>query len=231
MNIKEVIQEFFFVGADSALHYFYLGGNGAWAHDGSSFGKVHGDISAVFESQRNHSGVFYKGENDYVNYSYLGGNGAWAHDRSSFNNGGKCQGAISAVFEPQRKHSAVFFHGGDDYVQYFYLGGNGAWAHNGSSFKKEKVVGDISAVFNKAHNHSAVMYMGENGNQVLYSVPSGSWQCDNNSFDAHKCSGRIGMAYAEQRKQIESYCEGSGCGSYYYSNGSKFCCDDSTFKH
>jgi len=74
------------------------------------------------------------------------------------------------------------------------------------------------------------MYMGESGYQVLYHVPNGSWNCVT-SFDAHKCGGRIGITYAEQRSHIESYCEGSGCGSYYYWNGSKFHCDDQTYKH
>jgi len=97
--------------------------------------------------------------------------------------------------------------------------------------KKERVEGDVSAVFNHNQNHSAVMFMGESGHQVFYHVPSGSWACDDNSFAKHKCHGRISIAYAQQRKEIETFCENSGCGSYYYSNGSKFVCDDSTFKH
>ena len=54
--------EMFVKGRDGYLSFYFLE-NGKWQIDNSSFraAKVHGEVCAVFETQRNHSAVFFTG--------------------------------------------------------------------------------------------------------------------------------------------------------------------------
>jgi len=132
---KEIIQLFFFRGGDDLLHYFYLGGNGAWAHDGTTFkegGRVDGDIKSVYNKEQKHANVMFMGENGHQVYYYIKDD-AWHCDKSSFDKH-KCNGRIAICFSEQRKHVETYCECGEC-GSYYYLGENGSWSNDDTTFK------------------------------------------------------------------------------------------------
>jgi hypothetical protein len=149
----------------------YLGGNGAWAHDGSSFpSKVHGSISAVYEPQRSHSAVFWHGADDYVHYMYLGGNGAWAHDGSSLTSE-KVVGDIASAFSVAENHSVVAFCGASGYIQMYHVP-SGSWQLESNFSKNQKVNGRISLCYATQRKHIEIFT--ENNSTGSYYYHNGS---------------------------------------------------------
>ena len=141
----------------------------------------HGDISAIFEHNRNHSAVFFVNVEGYLSYCYF--DKKWKFD--VFKNIGMISGRISSVFETNRFHSAVFCLTTDSL--YYIYKENEIWKTESSIFKNYPCKGDISAVFHRKYSKSSVFYEGKDGyihywimtnsnpihKILLYSRPSG----------------------------------------------------------
>jgi hypothetical protein len=98
----------FFVGLDGTLKYFFIKENTWTEYKDSLSIKCYGDISAVYDNQKNLSSVFYQGEDYFLHYLYYN-NDKWNHDGDSFQKAGKLRGSISALYEENRKNPGILF--------------------------------------------------------------------------------------------------------------------------
>jgi hypothetical protein len=204
--------------------------SGAWTHDGESFKAEMSDgaISAVFNTQRNHTETFIKGVDNYLHYFYVE-NGAWHHDGESFKVA-SVTSKMRAVFSPQRKSSEVFVKGADGYLHYFYME-NGAWRHDAESFKAAKVTEAISAVFSPQRKSSEVFIKGADGYLHYFYMENGAWCHDAESFKAVKVAGEISAVFAVQRNHSEVFFRGEdGYLHYFYADKGAWRHDGESFK-
>eukprot|EP01080_Neovahlkampfia_damariscottae_P001767 gene1767-536_t len=210
------------------LTYYFYGEDNSIVKDNISLPECKGDISVVWEKQRDHIGIFYEGKNGFLSYSYWN-NEKWNHsNENAFMESGKIGGRICAVYEPQRNHPACFFVGDDGSIHYWYVR-DGIWKHDCKSFEV-KCHGDLSVVYEKHKNHSAIFYEGPD-NQLVYYYVDKVWKYEKKIFEHHKVGGAISALYNEKRKHSEVYYSGRNAKlNYWYNLNGVWTVDNFSFK-
>eukprot|EP01080_Neovahlkampfia_damariscottae_P011057 gene11057-3765_t len=200
----------FFVGEDAKIHYFYVE-NGAWQYWCFGDAPCTGDLSAVYEPQRNSSAFVYESYGQ-IQYNYFNGQ-QWTKDATTFVE--PCTGAISIVFEKQRNHTAIFYASKGDVV-YYYV--DQMWKCSKNLFQPE-VIGDIAVIFNDATQHSELLYVTKGGIQH-YFVQNSAWSSIAHQVD---CISTLDAIYQPSRKAAEFfYVSSNGKTNYGYLNGNNF---------
>jgi hypothetical protein len=201
----------FFVGEDGRVHHYYVE-NSTWKLESFSDYPCTGDLSAVYEPQRNSPAFVYDSYGQLHYYYFSNG---WQFDRSTFKS--PVQGAISAVFEKQRSHTAIYYASDNGDLAYWYVS-NGAWQGT-TNFFQGAVVGDVQSIFNDSTNHSEVIYS-VNGGIQHYSVQNGAWVSQFHNVDV---VSTLSACYQPNRKAIEFfYLSSNQARNYMYHNGNSF---------
>eukprot|EP01080_Neovahlkampfia_damariscottae_P010981 gene10981-3687_t len=181
--------------------YHYYARDGSWVAEQFPI-KCTGDISTVYEKQRQSIAFFCKGEDGYLKYVYLKCDSGLIYSTyhwsvsDCFKAAGKVAGRVCAVYEPNRNHSACFFVGEDKRVHYFYVV-NGTWQYQ--AFGSDvPCTGDLAACYDISKKSSTFAYESY-GKLQLYYYEKNSWSRLGSDLFSHPVTGCISIVFEKYR--------------------------------
>ena len=183
-----------------------------------------GDLSAVFEENRNHSGLFYHGTDEKIHHWEVV-NGKWSHNSSYFSKT-YVGGAISAIYNPNRFHSEIFVTCDDGNINYYSFDIN--WKLQKYLFDQQ-VAGDLKACFNPISGNPEVIYTSKLGGIQHYFCDIENKWTSISHFEG-KPNSPIGITFSDHKKSVEFfYLSYDKSGHYYCNSGLEYVHETNAF--
>jgi len=127
-------------------------------------GTCLGNVAAVYEPQRQHTGCFFENAEHRLGYLYWMGN--WNCDNQSFAE--NVEGGICAAFSPDRNHSEVCFRDTAGQLQYYFLdASNVCWATEKNLCHTCMSSPFVHMVYEDHAKHIAITFLGTD-NKIHY---------------------------------------------------------------